>query len=422
VVRRAPFSDNPDVGARGQRTQQRILDAALRVFGEDGYHESGVARITELAGCSRASFYQYFSSKEDVFRQLAGQVARQLGASTEVLGPLTPDADGWKALRAWVGRHADIYERYQPVFQAFPAAAESDEEFAGGSARMGARLVASMRSRLTTATLPPRQLDPVIELLMACVSQTHDDVRVLSLAVPGAYPRDRVEDALADVMHRTLFGLRAENVHPPARRRPPPLELSAVMRDALRQNDGKRELTRAGQRTLDALMTAGRDLFVARGYHRTRINDVVAAAGVSHGAFYRYFETKDQLAHVLAVRAIRTVRDAFEQVGDVSADRAALRRWLRGYNATQAGEAAMIRVWGDAAQHDAAIRADSAAALDWGRRRLIHFLAPRGFGDVDTEAVVMLALLGAFGARERGAPMIDAAAHIVERGFLGRSS
>ena len=56
VVRRAPFSDNPRVGARGQRTQQRIVDAALRVFGEVGYHQCGVALITELAGCSRASF------------------------------------------------------------------------------------------------------------------------------------------------------------------------------------------------------------------------------------------------------------------------------------------------------------------------------------------------------------------------------
>src|SRR6266545_5679096 len=72
VLRRAPFSDNPQVGARGLRSQQRILDAALQVFGEVGYHQCGVIRITEVAGCSRASFYQYFSSKEDVFRRLAG--------------------------------------------------------------------------------------------------------------------------------------------------------------------------------------------------------------------------------------------------------------------------------------------------------------------------------------------------------------
>src|SRR5215467_14139938 len=98
VVRRAPFSDNPRVGARGQRTQQRILDAALRAFGEQGYHGCSIDRITKLARCSRVSFYQYFASKEEVFGQLAGQVARQLMASTEALEPLTPDGEGRAAM------------------------------------------------------------------------------------------------------------------------------------------------------------------------------------------------------------------------------------------------------------------------------------------------------------------------------------
>ena len=45
-----------------------------------GYHGCSIDRITKLARCSRVSFYQYFASKEDVFRQLAGQVARQVSA------------------------------------------------------------------------------------------------------------------------------------------------------------------------------------------------------------------------------------------------------------------------------------------------------------------------------------------------------
>jgi AcrR family transcriptional regulator len=169
---------------------------------------------------------------------------------------------------------------------------------------------------------------------------------------------------------------------------------------------------------------AGRDTFVARGYHRTRVDDVVAAAGVSHGAFYRYFRSKDQFAQILAARAIRTVSTAFAGMPDSAlrdgpARRAALRRWLRRYNAAHATEAAMIRVWADAALQDPALRTDSAAALDWGRRRVARFLAPREFGDVDTEALVMVALLGVFGARGRSAATIDAAAHIIERGLLG---
>src|SRR5689334_22190085 len=111
AVRRAPFATNPQVGARGQRTQQRILEAALQVFGEEGYYRCSIDRIAERAGCSRASFYQYFSGKEDVFHHLTGQVARQLSASSEALDLLRPDAAGWETIRAWVARHAEIYRR-----------------------------------------------------------------------------------------------------------------------------------------------------------------------------------------------------------------------------------------------------------------------------------------------------------------------
>ena len=80
----------------------------------------------------------------------------------------------------------------------------------------------------------------------------------------------------------------------------------------------------------------------------------------------------------------------------------------------------MIRVWVDALLQDATLTTESAAALDWGRRRMARFLAPREFGDVDTEAVVMVALLAVFGTRGRSTPAIDAATHVIERGLLGR--
>jgi AcrR family transcriptional regulator len=425
AVRRAPFSDNPQVGARGQRTQQRILDAALQAFGERGYHRTGIAHITELAGCSRASFYQYFSDKEDVFRHLTGQVARQLSASTEALSPVTDDIDGWQAVRAWVGRHAEIHDRYVAVFQAFPAAAESDEAVGPGAARTSERNAARFQSKLATTTLPPRKLEPVVGLLLECLTRTHETVRALRSVVPDAYPRDRLDDALTDVIHRSLFGLRADvNVHAPADHPPPRLLFGPVMWDAIQRDHPGPDLTATGRRTLLALMDAGRNVFVARGYHDTRIDDVVAAAGVSHGAFYRYFRSKDDLAHVLAVRAIRNVSASLVEIpepdNDGSPDRAALRRWLRRYNATQATEAAMIRVWVDAALEDPALRDDSAAALDWGRQELARFLRPRDFGDVDTEAVVMVALVSAFGGRERATADVDAAAHVIEHGLLGR--
>jgi AcrR family transcriptional regulator len=425
VLRRAPFADNPHVGARGQRTQQRILDAALEVFGEQGYHQCGIDPIAKRAGCSRAAFYQYFSSKEDVFRQLTGQVARQLNASTEALEPLTASEAGWLALRAWLARHSDIYDRYEAVFHAFQEASESDDAVATGSARWRVRTVSWIRARIVSTALRPRELDPVIVQLLECVTRTHDMARILRSAAGGQYVEGRVGDALADVIHRSLFGLQPDvNVHRPPPQRPPVLHFDPIIRDAFTQTEAPPELTPVGRKTREVLMEAGRKVFAERGFHATHVSDVVEAAGVSRGAFYRYFESKDQLARTLATRAMQTVSLVLAEIpapaaNAGSAGRTALRRWLRRYNLAQAHEAATLRVWVDAALEDATLRANSAPALDWGRRVMVSFLERRGFGDVDAEGLVLVALLSSFGARERTPEEVDAAAHIIEQGLLG---
>ena len=420
VTRRAPFSDNPRVGVRGQRTRQRILDAALQLFGDEGFHQSSIARITKKANCSRVSFYQYFSGKEDVFSSLAGQVSRQISASTEAIDPLTPDAEGWDGLRAWVGRYGDIHARYGPIFRALPAALEEDDGLHTGAERLRDQSVARIRSKLSTCDLPPRQLDPLIALLISCLARTLDDAASLRAVAPVDYSRERVEVAFTDLMHRSLFGRSAVNVHAGTVASPPRVDFGLVVRDMLE----KEEEVRAGtvrRAAMKALVDNGRDVFVERGYHATRVDDLAAAAGVSHGVFYRYFENKNQLAIVLTVQAMRAVADTFVEIPELTTSQSPdLRRWLRRYNAAQSGEAAMIRVWVDAAQEDARLRALSASALDWGRRRMVPLLRGRGFGDVDMDAVVMVALLGAFGAKHRAPATVDAAAHIVERGLLGR--
>ena len=54
-------------------------------------------------------------------------------------------------------------------------------------------------------------------------------------------------------------------------------------------------LTDRGRRTRDTLVAAARTVFEERGYDGTRMSDVAAAAGVSHGTVYTWFATKDAL-------------------------------------------------------------------------------------------------------------------------------
>jgi AcrR family transcriptional regulator len=424
VVRRTPFSSTR-IAARGLRTQQRIVDAALRVFAEEGYHRGSIDRIAKPGGCSRVAFYQYFASKQDVFRHLAAQVTRQLAAATDTLDPITPDRAGRAALRAWVARHAQVYARYQPVFNAYQAAVEDDRAPGTDAGLTTADNIAKIRSRLDATTLPARQVEPVVGLLLETVTHTFDVAGILEPAAPRAYPRERIEELVTDVMHRALFGrIEDANVRPPNRPRPPALRFSAPARALLRGGTDPTAAATANG-ALAALLAAAPEVFVDRGYHNTRVDDLAAAAGVSHGAFYRYFCDKAQLARVLNARALRDLGATVAELPDVFAletatGRRALRRWLRHYNAVHVDEAAMLRVWVDGALQDAQLRAESAAPLDWGRRRLATYLRPRAFGDADLDAVVFVALLGVFGARRRPAPEIEAASHVVERGLLGR--
>ena len=50
--------------------RKRILDAAIRVFAEHGYHGARVGDIAEDAGVAHGLLYHYFASKDDVLRTI----------------------------------------------------------------------------------------------------------------------------------------------------------------------------------------------------------------------------------------------------------------------------------------------------------------------------------------------------------------
>jgi AcrR family transcriptional regulator len=50
--------------------RHRLLEAALRLFSEQGYHDTTVDDVVAAARTSKSAFYEHFESKEDCFRVL----------------------------------------------------------------------------------------------------------------------------------------------------------------------------------------------------------------------------------------------------------------------------------------------------------------------------------------------------------------
>jgi AcrR family transcriptional regulator len=56
---------------KGAQTRARLLEAGKSVFEESGFLEARISDIAERAGLSHGSFYHYFESKEQIFREVA---------------------------------------------------------------------------------------------------------------------------------------------------------------------------------------------------------------------------------------------------------------------------------------------------------------------------------------------------------------
>ena len=115
-------------------------------------------------------------------------------------------------------------------------------------------------------------------------------------------------------------------------------------------------LSARGRRTRDRLVVAAREVFEARGFDATRMGDVAAAAGVSHGTVYTWFATKEDLLHatvdsvtdaMYAALGTPDATDPIERIGIANS------RYLEAHRST----ARLMDVVAQAAVNDASFRA-----------------------------------------------------------------
>ena len=79
---------------KGVRTRARLVDAAKQVFERDGFLDARIVDIAETAGLAPGTFYHYFDSKEQIFREVAeAQEERLTAAPDDAAAEVDPDAD-----------------------------------------------------------------------------------------------------------------------------------------------------------------------------------------------------------------------------------------------------------------------------------------------------------------------------------------
>ena len=119
----------------------------------------------------------------------------------------------------------------------------------------------------------------------------------------------------------------------------------------------KRALRSQGRRTMRKLLDAAMVAFDRRGYHATRVNDIVELAKTSHGTFYLYFSNKDDLVRTLVREAAGEAHALYDALSAVPADGGTPRwddvqRWVKAYSDLWTRYAPLFRTWTDLATID----------------------------------------------------------------------
>jgi len=112
-----------------------------------------------------------------------------------------------------------------------------------------------------------------------------------------------------------------------------------------------RELRARGRDTRRRLLDAGESVLDAKGYHATRVDDVVKLARTSHGTFYLYFANKEDLFRALTVEVAHEMQQLAETLEPLHAGatgRARLQRWIRRFVDLYREHSAVIRAWTEA--------------------------------------------------------------------------
>lgn len=108
--------------------REQILDVALDVFANSGFHGASMNGIAEAAGVTKPVLYQHFDSKRDLYQALIEEVGNRLRtnidkATAEATNGKSQTELGFRAYFRWV---ADDHDGFRLLFG---SGSRRDDEF-----------------------------------------------------------------------------------------------------------------------------------------------------------------------------------------------------------------------------------------------------------------------------------------------------
>lgn len=129
-------------GSPVKEKKARILEVALRLFNDLGYHETTLDEVAKQADIAKGTLYLYFKSKDDLFIQCMFDGSEKwMLCAREIMNGT---GDFRERLRKLVQLQIDVFTRNGPLIQQFIMRKRSTNH----DSALAKRMVKKMRERL----------------------------------------------------------------------------------------------------------------------------------------------------------------------------------------------------------------------------------------------------------------------------------
>ena len=292
--------------AKGLRTRNELLQCAREAFEEYGYFATSVSEVGRRCGVSQGTFYQYFSNKEQIFRELVDAVLAEFWQ--QVHARANPAADFRQRLLAGLAvlfQHCAQHQAIHRILNEF----ELIDIITIGYFESIARYFRDFFRQAANGG-HIRHLDPNV------VSYSLIGMAIFHNMDWGPDAPEYSRDELCQMtMELILGGIAA----PSAWEAPAHLADSAYP-DPLGTPFQWEEGDTPGNRTRAAIFQAAEQVIGQFGYHGASISEITKRAGVAQGTFYIHFPSKQDLmqgvVRYLSRELRRNLRQATDRVDD----------------------------------------------------------------------------------------------------------
>jgi AcrR family transcriptional regulator len=204
---------------RGLATRARLVDAAKQVFEESGFLDARIVDIAERGGVSHGSFYHYFESKEQIFREVAAAQEERLTAPPDDHGLApSPDDTARERIRKANRRYLEHYRDEARIMGVIEEVSRYDAEVNAARAQRQKHF-AERAERAIRRLQAERRADPSVDAALAADALGAMVARFAELWLVQGYRDYDFEHAVEQLTRLWANALRLEDDPPPRRPR-----------------------------------------------------------------------------------------------------------------------------------------------------------------------------------------------------------